>query len=212
VDAPRIPASGNESALALSHRPIEILVVDNAPTDEVYRWLEHVYPTVKAIKTFRPLPLPVVRNMLVASARGKHVVFHDDDSRFSETDMRGRGSDPGKGYHLADIVMNSGAMLLKAPWPDVLFWYPYYLFRQMLKVIVLRRRPALAFVGLFDAVAWLPSFIRERRSISRRDFRRWRQTRVEYQRGTYERLRGRKQHHSQGAAHAYHRGSKATGG
>src|ERR1044071_5345215 len=76
---------GIESALALDYRPIEILVVDNSPTDEIYQWLEHAYPMVKAIKTLAPLPLPMVRNILVASARGKYVVFHDDDSRFTES-------------------------------------------------------------------------------------------------------------------------------
>src|SRR5262245_19386468 len=76
---------GIESALALEYRPIEILIVDNSPSDDIYRWIEHAYPIVKAIKTFSPLPLPMVRNMLVASARGKYIVFHDDDSRFAET-------------------------------------------------------------------------------------------------------------------------------
>jgi glycosyltransferase involved in cell wall biosynthesis len=75
---------GIESALALEYRPIEILIVDNSPSDDIYRWIERAYPTVKSIKTFSPLPLPMVRNMLVASARGKYVVFHDDDSRFDE--------------------------------------------------------------------------------------------------------------------------------
>jgi len=287
---------GIESALAQSYQPIEILIVDNAPTDDIYRWLESAYPMVKAIKTFAPMPLPMVRNMLVASARGKYVIFHDDDSRFAETsglssavtyleehpqvaclafrqgvpgsvhwnpqfdgtsicptytyiacavmfrrsdflevggyfdkyylygeelilslgffglgkqihyyphvpifhdkDMRGRDDDPGKGYHLADIVMNSGAMLLKAPWPDVLFWYPYLLARQMLKVAVFRRRPALAIWGFLESLAWLPQFLRERRSISRRDFRRWRHTRNEYQRGTRERILARKREQS----------------
>jgi GT2 family glycosyltransferase len=76
---------GIESALALDYGSIEILVVDNSPSDEIYRWLEHAYPTVKCMKTFSPLPLPMVRNMLVASARGKYIIFHDDDSRFAET-------------------------------------------------------------------------------------------------------------------------------
>src|SRR5262249_23154455 len=76
---------GIESALALDYRPIEILIADNSPSDDIYRWLEQAYPIVKSIKTFSPLPLPMVRNMLVASARGKYVVFHDDDSRFAET-------------------------------------------------------------------------------------------------------------------------------
>jgi len=76
---------GIESALALSYRPIEILVVDNSPSADIYDWLEKAYPMVKSLKTFKPLPLPMVRNLLVASARGKYVVFHDDDSRFAET-------------------------------------------------------------------------------------------------------------------------------
>src|SRR5262245_42107354 len=76
---------GIDSALALAYRPIEILVVDNSPSDEIYQWLQLAYPMVRTIKTLRPLPLPLVRNMLVASACGKYVVFHDDDSRFAET-------------------------------------------------------------------------------------------------------------------------------
>src|SRR5262249_52074425 len=76
---------GMESALALAYRPIEILVVDNSPSDEIHQWLGHAYPMVKSIKTFSPLPLPMVRNLFVASARGKYVIFHDDDSRFAES-------------------------------------------------------------------------------------------------------------------------------
>jgi GT2 family glycosyltransferase len=76
---------GIESVLALAYRPVEILVVDNSPTDEIFQWLVEAYPTVKCVKTFAPLPLPMVRNLMVASARGKYVVFHDDDSRFAET-------------------------------------------------------------------------------------------------------------------------------
>ena len=76
---------GIESAIALRYRPIEILVVDNSPSDEIYKWLNQAYPMVKSIKTFAPLPLPMVRNILVASAQGKYVIFHDDDSRFAES-------------------------------------------------------------------------------------------------------------------------------
>ena len=77
---------GIESAIALRYRPIEILVVDNSPSDEIYKWLNQAYPMVKSIKTFAPLPLPMVRNILVASAQGKYVIFHDDDSRFAESE------------------------------------------------------------------------------------------------------------------------------
>src|SRR5262249_24153408 len=77
---------GIESALALTYPSIEIIVIDNSPSDEIYQWLASAYPMVKSIKTFAPLPLPMVRNILVASAWAKYVIFHDDDSRFSESD------------------------------------------------------------------------------------------------------------------------------
>jgi glycosyltransferase involved in cell wall biosynthesis len=281
---------GIESALALDYQPIEILIVDNSPTDDIYRWIEHAYPNVKSIKTFSWLPLPVVRNMLVASARGKYVVFHDDDSRFAEATgfssaveylernphvaslafrqgnekgewnplfdgpsvcptyiyiacavmfrrsdylqaggcfekfplygdelilslgyfglgkeihyyphvpiiheqvMQGRCRDPGKRYHLADIVMTPGAMLLKAPLPDLLFWYPLLLLWSALKVAFFQRRPIVAIRGLVDAMVWVPAFLRERRAIPRSQFHRWVNTRMKYQRSVRERIRAR---------------------
>jgi len=281
---------GIESALALAYRPIEILVVDNSPSsDEIYRWLGKEYPMVKAIKTFHPLPLPMVRNMLVASARGKYVIFHDDDSRFAERAglcsavkyldqnehvaclafrqgnekgewnplfdgpaicqtynyiacavmfrradyfraggyfeqfrlygeemilslgffglgkeihyfpyvhviheqiTQGRDTDPEKQYSLADIVMTPGAMLLKAPVPDVFLWYPLSLLWATSKVFLLKRRPLVALHGLLDAVLWLPALLKGRRAISTREFRRWIRTRHESQRNTQARLRG----------------------
>ena len=280
---------GIESALALDYHPIEILIVDNSPSDDIYLWIERAYPTVKSIKTFSPLPLPMVRNILVASARGKYVIFHDDDSRFDETTglssavqylernpqvaclafrqgdgrgtwnpqfdgssvcptytyiacavmfrrsdyfqaggyferyplygeelilslgffglgkeihyypdvaivhqqvMQGRCQDPGKRYHLADIIMTPGAMLLKAPLPDLLFWYPLLLLWTAYKVAVFKRRPIVAIRGLLEALVWVPTFLRERRAIPRGQFHRWTQTRKEYQRGTHERIRG----------------------
>jgi glycosyltransferase involved in cell wall biosynthesis len=270
---------GIESALALSYWPIEILVVDNSPSDEIHRWLGSAYPTVKSIKTFAPLPLPLVRNMLVATARGKYVVFHDDDSRFSEVDglssavqylenhqnvaclafkqgnengewnglfdgsdiretftyiacavmfrredylsaggyfekyslygeelvlslaffglgkeihfypfvpiiheqvMKGRVADPGRRYHIADIVMTPGAILLKAPVPDVLFWYPAWLAWTTAKVIFFQRRPLIAIQGVAKAFLWAGAFLRYRRPIAKKDFKRWLKVRREY--------------------------------
>ena len=281
---------GIESAIALRYRPIEILVVDNSPSDEIYKWLNQAYPMVKSIKTFAPLPLPMVRNILVASAQGKYVIFHDDDSRFAESGglcaaveyieqnpnvaclalrqgnergewnplfdgpaicrtynyiacavmfrrsdyldaggyferyplygeelilslgffglgkeihyyphvpiiheqvMKGRDKDPGKRYHLADVVMTPGAMVLRVPVPDVFFWYPVFLFWSATKVAFLRRRPFVALHGLIDAVLWLPVFLKERRAISRPDFRRWLKTRRECQRETRKRINKR---------------------
>jgi len=279
---------GIESALALAYQPIEILVADNSPSDEIYQWLQHAYPMVKTIKTFAPLPLPMVRNMLVASARGKYVVFHDDDSRFAESvglcsavkyleqhpqvaclafrqgnergewnplfdgpaicsaynyiacavmfrrsdyfqaggyfeqfplygeEMilslgffglgkeihyypyvqiiheqvsQGRANDAGKRYDLADIVMTPGAMLLKAPAPDVFLWYPLSLFRAAARVSLIKRRPLVALHGLLNAVLWIPSFLRARRAIPLGEFRRWIRTRQKSQRDTQARIR-----------------------
>jgi len=282
---------GIESALALDYQPIEILIADNSPSDDIYQWIEHAYPIVKSIKTFSPMPLPMVRNMLVASARGKYVVFHDDDSRFAERGglssaveylecnshvaclafrqgnergewnpqfdgaavcatytyiacavmfrrsdylqaggyferfplygeelilslgffglgkeihyyphvpiiheqvMQGRWRDPGKRYHIADIVMTPGAMLLRAPLPDLLFWYPLLLCWSAVKVAFFRRRPIVAIRGLVDAVVWVPTFLRQRRAIPRCQFHRWVNTRKEYQRSVRKRVRGGK--------------------
>ena len=77
---------GIESCYIQNYPHIEILVLDNSPTDEIHRWLLAEYPAVKAIKTAHPIPLPAARNILVATAAGDLVVFHDDDSRFSSPD------------------------------------------------------------------------------------------------------------------------------
>jgi len=77
---------GIESCLMQTYPAIEILVVDNSPTDEIHRWLLDAYPQVKCIKTPRPIALPAARNLLVATAAGEFVIFHDDDSRFSTSE------------------------------------------------------------------------------------------------------------------------------
>jgi GT2 family glycosyltransferase len=283
-------AKGIESVFALQCHPIEILIVDNSPTDEIYRWLVDTYPQIRCIKTFRPLPLPMVRNILVASALGEYVVFHDDDSRFTEPRglrmavaylqehpevaclafrqgnergewnpqydgasirpaynyiacavmfrrsdyfqaggyfeefplygeelilslgfyglgkqihyyphvpivheqvMDGRARDPGKRYHIADIIMTPGAMLLRAPGPDVLVWYPLLLLRCVARVMLERRRPIVGLHGLISALAWMPTFLKHRHPIAPSQFRRWVKTRRECQKDTWERIRQR---------------------
>jgi GT2 family glycosyltransferase len=74
---------GIESCLMQDYSRIEIIVIDNSPTDEIHRWLLEAYPQVRSIKTPRPIPLPAARNLSVATAAGEFVFFHDDDSRFS---------------------------------------------------------------------------------------------------------------------------------
>lgn len=279
---------GIESALAQDYPAVEILVLDNSPTDEIHRWLLDEYPQVKAVKTWQPVPLPAARNLLVATARGELVVFHDDDSRFSSpTDlsaavaylqprpdvaclafrvgngdedwnpqfdgpepaptynyvacavlfrkadyiraggyfegyplygeerilslgffaisreihffpevsiihtqvMDGRDRDPGARYELADMAMVPGAALLRFPFPEVLVCYPASLAWLCVKIGVIRRRPWLALRGLFHALSYLPAFLRERRAMPRREFRRWLKTRREYNRAYYRRVR-----------------------
>lgn len=75
---------GIESCRMQTYPNLEILVVDNSPTDEIHRWLLAEFPDVRSIKTARPIPLPAARNLLVATAAGEFVVFHDDDSRFTD--------------------------------------------------------------------------------------------------------------------------------
>ena len=40
-------AKGIESVLSLDYYPIEILIMDNSPTDEIYRWLVGTYPQIR---------------------------------------------------------------------------------------------------------------------------------------------------------------------
>jgi GT2 family glycosyltransferase len=75
---------GIESCRMQTYPRVEILVLDNSPTDEIHRWLLAEYPDVKSLKTARPIPLPAARNFLVATAAGEFVIFHDDDSRFTD--------------------------------------------------------------------------------------------------------------------------------
>jgi GT2 family glycosyltransferase len=74
---------GIESCLAQTYKRLEIVVIDNSPTDEIHRWLLRAYPLVKSIKTPKPISLPAARNLAVATAAGEFVVFHDDDSYFA---------------------------------------------------------------------------------------------------------------------------------
>ncbi len=74
---------GIKSALEQDYPAIEVLVLDNSPKDDIHRWLLEAYPQVKSIKTAHPIALPAARNILVATAHGEFVFFHDDDSYFA---------------------------------------------------------------------------------------------------------------------------------
>jgi GT2 family glycosyltransferase len=84
---------GIESCLMQDYPAIEILVVDNSPTDAIHRWLLTSFPQVKTIKTPKPIALPAARNLLVATAAGDYVFFHDDDSYFMRSSDLSRAMD-----------------------------------------------------------------------------------------------------------------------
>ena len=77
---------GIESCLMQTYKQVEIVVIDNSPSDAIHRWLLKEYSFVKSIKTAKPIPLPAARNLAVATAIGEFVVFHDDDSYFTSSD------------------------------------------------------------------------------------------------------------------------------
>lgn len=79
-------ARGIASCRAQDYPQLEILVLDNSPTDAIHRWLLETHPEVKSIKTAKPIALPAARNLLMATAAGEYVFFHDDDSYFSSPD------------------------------------------------------------------------------------------------------------------------------
>src|SRR5262249_37321304 len=119
---------------------------------------------------------------------GKEIHYYPHVPIIHEQVMTGRDEDPGKRYHLAEIIMAPGAMVLRAPVPDVFLWYPTLLLRSAAKVFFVERRPFVAIHGLVDAMLWLPTFLKQRHAISRPQFRRWLQTRFECRREARERV------------------------
>src|SRR5262249_37546311 len=118
----------------------------------------------------------------------KEIHYYPHVPIIHEQVMQGRDKDPGKRYHLAEIVMAPGAMVLRAPVPEVFLWYPLLLVWSAAKVAFLKRRPFVAVQGLVYAALWLTTVLKERRSISRPQFQRWLKTRRECRRETRERI------------------------
>jgi len=125
---------------------------------------------------------------------GKEIHYYPNVQIIHEQILLGRDNDPGKRYDLADIVMTPGAMLLRAPVPDVFLWYPVSLLWSAAKVVLLKRRPLVAMLGLANAILWFPVFLKKRSAVPRREFRRWVRTRQEYQRNTRARIHNRARH------------------
>lgn len=72
------------SAHAQTWRPLEIVVVDDCSTDGTAELLERLqlqYPGLRVVRLARNGGVAVVRNRIVAEARGEFLAFFDDDDR-----------------------------------------------------------------------------------------------------------------------------------
>lgn len=67
-----------ESALAQTHRPLEVMVVDDGSTDESASIAESMGPPVRVIRQANQGE-SIARNRALAEARGTHVLFLDAD-------------------------------------------------------------------------------------------------------------------------------------
>jgi glycosyltransferase involved in cell wall biosynthesis len=73
-----------ESAYAQTWQPIEVVVVDDCSTDETPALLERLqreHPGLRVLRLSRNGGVAVVRNRIVAEARGEFLAFFDDDDR-----------------------------------------------------------------------------------------------------------------------------------
>lgn len=68
-----------ESALAQSYQPLEVLVVDNASTDNTYSLVRAKFPQVRILRVHRNLGCPSGRNLGFPNCRGKYIYLLDDD-------------------------------------------------------------------------------------------------------------------------------------
>lgn len=80
-DGEEFLAEAIESALAQTHRPIEIVVIDDGSKDRSAEIATSFGPTVRCTST-PPHGLPTARNAGIAAARGEYVAFLDSDDRW----------------------------------------------------------------------------------------------------------------------------------
>jgi GT2 family glycosyltransferase len=67
------------SALNQTYSPIEVLVVDNASTDETLQTIKMLYPQVRIIRLHRNVGCPEGRNIGFSNAKGDILFALDDD-------------------------------------------------------------------------------------------------------------------------------------
>jgi glycosyltransferase involved in cell wall biosynthesis len=74
-----------DSVLAQTHRPIELIVVNDGSTDATRAWLDQLAAThdfIRAIHHDKPLGAPRSRNEAIRAARGEWITGLDDDDEF----------------------------------------------------------------------------------------------------------------------------------
>ena len=77
-----------ESALAQTYKNIEIVVVDNASTDDSAQMVGQEFPNVRLVRVEKNLGCPSGRNFGFAHCRGKYIYLLDDDGWLKELDER----------------------------------------------------------------------------------------------------------------------------
>lgn len=75
-----------QSYLRSSYKRLEIIVIDNASREPLISWLPKKYPLVKLIASKTNLGAAEGRNKGLSYAKGKYVLFTDDDA-YAEVDM-----------------------------------------------------------------------------------------------------------------------------
>jgi glycosyltransferase involved in cell wall biosynthesis len=145
---------------AQTFRDFEVLVVDDASTDETAAWLRTNYPGVPARTLGRPRGAAAARNQALEHARGELIAFLDDDDIWRPPYLEGQvqllDANPGADLSYADHVEIDAAGREWRPdtrpllaYPSPLTWLLAECFIHTLSVVVCRRR-VLDRVGRFD--------------------------------------------------------------
>ncbi len=69
-----------ESYISSSYKNIEIVVIDNDSVMPLSSWVPRKYPKVKLISSDKNLGAAAGRNLGLANAAGKYILFTDDDA------------------------------------------------------------------------------------------------------------------------------------
>ncbi|WP_421659457.1 hypothetical protein [Leptothermofonsia sp. ETS-13] len=119
---------------------------------------------------------------------GKEIHVFPEVFIIHKPEMIGRAKDNWKQYLVADVVMKSGAFLLRSPIPDVFFWYPTLLLFYTFQAAIVRRKPLSALLAFFKAISLFPVFLKNRNPISNDAALRWLNVRKQYQEDYYKRI------------------------